>query len=166
MIHYRQGDATAPVGDGGKVIVHCCNDQGGWGSGFVVALSRRWPQPEAHYRSMETRRLGMVGLVSVEPTVWVANIIGQSDYLRSGASHDIPPIRYEALRKGFRGLVKWIQGRDIDISVHTPRIGCGLAGGDWALIEPLILDTFLRHDIDVFVYDFPGGTYYDSRKEP
>jgi len=44
-IAYVMGDATAPKADGPKIIVHVCNDVGAWGRGFVVALSRRWPEP-------------------------------------------------------------------------------------------------------------------------
>ena len=49
-IDYVKGDATSPVGSGTKIICHVCNDVGGWGRGFVVALSRRWSAPEARYR--------------------------------------------------------------------------------------------------------------------
>src|SRR4029077_8760714 len=28
-----------------------CNDAGGWGKGFVIAVSRRWPEPERRYRA-------------------------------------------------------------------------------------------------------------------
>ncbi|MFH2141814.1 MAG: hypothetical protein ABIJ97_05295 [Bacteroidota bacterium] len=38
-------------------------------------------------------------------------------------------------------------------SVHMPRIGCGLAGGKWAKIEPLIIKLLSGFDIQVFVYD-------------
>ena len=44
-IAYTTGDATAPEGDGPKIIVHVCNDVGGWGRGFVMAISKRWPEP-------------------------------------------------------------------------------------------------------------------------
>lgn len=36
-----QGDATRPDTDGPVIIVHVCNDVGGWGRGFVVAISKR-----------------------------------------------------------------------------------------------------------------------------
>lgn len=49
-ITYHIGDATAPDGRGPGVIAHVCNDSGGWGKGFVLAVSRRWPEPEAAYR--------------------------------------------------------------------------------------------------------------------
>lgn len=34
-ITYLKGDATAPQAKGVKLIVHVCNDLGGWGKGFV-----------------------------------------------------------------------------------------------------------------------------------
>ncbi|MFJ9320094.1 macro domain-containing protein [Streptomyces globisporus] len=34
-----RGDATAPQGKGVKLILHVCNDLGGWGKGFVLG---RW----------------------------------------------------------------------------------------------------------------------------
>jgi len=45
-IVYLKGDATQPQAKGVKIIVHCCNDLGGWGKGFVLALRKRWPEPE------------------------------------------------------------------------------------------------------------------------
>lgn len=50
-IEYLRGDATVPCkSDGIRIIAHICNDCGGWGSGFVVAISRRWSEPESQYR--------------------------------------------------------------------------------------------------------------------
>ena len=50
-IRYLKGDATCPQAKGVKLICHVCNDLGGWGKGFVLALSRRWDRPEAEYRA-------------------------------------------------------------------------------------------------------------------
>jgi O-acetyl-ADP-ribose deacetylase (regulator of RNase III) len=50
MITYLKGDATVPQAKGTKLIVHVCNTLGGWGAGFVLAISKRWEQPEAMYR--------------------------------------------------------------------------------------------------------------------
>ncbi|MFD7653779.1 hypothetical protein ACFV4N_07340 [Actinosynnema sp. NPDC059797] len=38
-----------------------------------------------------------------------------------------------------------------------PRIGCGLAGGRWDLVEPLVTGELTDHGIPVTVYDVPGG---------
>src|SRR6478735_7875934 len=99
-IIYLRGDATAPVGEGERIICHVCNDSGGWGKGFVLALSRRWAQPEEQYRAWYSERsqndfgLGAVQFVQVEPTIWVANMIGQHGIKRGSSG---PPIRYEAV---------------------------------------------------------------------
>jgi O-acetyl-ADP-ribose deacetylase (regulator of RNase III) len=49
VITYLQGDATCPQSKGVKFVCHVCNDFGGWGKGFVLAVSRRWEQPVAEY---------------------------------------------------------------------------------------------------------------------
>jgi O-acetyl-ADP-ribose deacetylase (regulator of RNase III) len=39
-------------------------------------------------------------------------------------------------------------------SVHMPRIGCGLAGGRWERMEPLITAALSDRGVAVTVYDF------------
>lgn len=41
QIIYLKGDATNPIAKGNKIIAHICNDAGGWGKGFVLAISRK-----------------------------------------------------------------------------------------------------------------------------
>ncbi|HEX9338082.1 MAG TPA: macro domain-containing protein [Pseudonocardiaceae bacterium] len=146
------GDATTPVGEGNKIIAHICNDIGGWGKGFVVAISRRWPEPEREYRRWHADgagfALGAVRLVQVEPATWVANMIGQHG-LRTGPGG--PPIRYQAVQQCLDALAGHAATRNA--SVHMPRIGCGLAGGRWAEIEPIIVRTLCARDIPTTVYD-------------
>ena len=40
-INYLIDEATAPDDEAPGVIAHVCNDSGGWGKGFVLAISRR-----------------------------------------------------------------------------------------------------------------------------
>ncbi len=42
---------------------------------------------------------------------------------------------------------------ELGASVHMPRIGCGLAGGRWPRVEPLIVERLVRRGIEVTVYD-------------
>ena len=155
-IIYQVGDATRPASAGNKIIVHVCNDAGGWGKGFVVALSKRWPAPEQRYRAWYRRQerfpfsLGEVQFVQVEDDIWVANLIGQHGM---GARNGVPPVRHEAIRVGLREVAK--KAKEIDASVHMPRIGCGLAGGKWEAMEPLIKDELLSNGVAVTVYDLP-----------
>ncbi|WP_412076980.1 macro domain-containing protein [Streptomyces xanthophaeus] len=148
------GDATSPQAKGPKIIAHVCNDLGGWGKGFVLAVSKRWSEPEAAYRAWHRGRsgndfgLGAVQLVRVQPDVWVANMVGQRG-IRTGSGG--PPIRYDAVRRCLDALAG--HALELGASVHMPRIGCGLAGGRWTRIEPLIADTLGARGVEVTVYD-------------
>jgi O-acetyl-ADP-ribose deacetylase (regulator of RNase III) len=154
-IRYLQGDATSPQAEGPKLIAHICNDQGGWGKGFVVAVSRRWPEPEAAYRTWHRDRagndfgLGAVQVVQVAPDIWVANMIGQHG-MKTGRSSG-PPIRYDAVGRCLRGLAG--HAAELDATVHMPRIGTGLAGGRWNRVEPLINEHLVGAGVSVTVYD-------------
>lgn len=153
-IHYLRGDATAPQGKGVKVVAHVCNDLGGWGKGFVLALSKRWPEPEAQYRRWHRERagndfgLGAVQLVQVGPRLWVANLVGQRG-IRTGSAG--VPIRYEALERGLHAVAA--HALATGASVHMPRIGCGLAGGRWDRVEPLVTTALTDRGVAVTVYD-------------
>jgi len=154
-IAYRKGDATAPVAAGAKIICHVCNDVGGWGKGFVLAISKRWPEPEAQYRAWYMQgeqagfRLGAIQLVEVEPNLAVANMVAQRGVRPSGST---PPLRYDALRECLAALAE--RATALAASVHMPRIGCGLAGGSWPEVEAIIKDTLLSASVPVHVYDF------------
>lgn len=155
-ITYLKGDATQPQASGNKIIAHICNDIGGWGKGFVLAISRRWAEPEKAYREWYNNRLsesfglGDIQIVQAENEIYVANMIAQHGIIptrETGA-----PIRYEAVNDCLEKLRT--EAKKLDASVHMPRIGCGLAGGTWDRIEPIILKTLSENDIDVYVYDF------------
>lgn len=153
-INYLKGDATRPTAPGNKIIVHVCNDVGGWGKGFVVAISRRWPEPERAYREwFKTKTdfvLGEVRFIQVEQDTWVANLIGQHKMNKDEQGQ--APIRYEAIETGLGKVTNF--AKEINASVHMPRIGCGLAGGSWDKIEPLITKTLSAQNVPVTVYDF------------
>ncbi|WP_416481696.1 macro domain-containing protein [Streptomyces sp. CL12] len=153
-IAFVRGDATTPSGKGPKIIAHVCNDIGGWGKGFVLALSRRWPEPERAYRAWHRDRahndfgLGAVQLVQVDPRTWVANMVGQRG-IRTGSKG--VPVRYEAIDTALTGLAA--HALDLGARVHMPRIGCGLAGGTWSRVEPLVIERLTGRGTAVTVYD-------------
>lgn len=92
--------------------------------------------------------LGAVQFVPVAPDVRVANMIGQHDIRRKG-DDGAPPVRYDAIESALQKLgdraLEW------GASVQMPRIGCGLAGGTWDQIEPLILRQLCARGVEVAV---------------
>lgn len=154
-INYLIGDATNPHVDGNKIIVHICNDIGKWGKGFVLAISKRWKSPEKLHKeafsSSEKPSLGEVQFIPVEPDIYIANLIGQKG-IRSPKSNSPAPIRYDAVRTGLAAVAEY--ALKYNAPVHMPRIGCGLAGGTWEEIEPIIEQTLIHVNIPTTVYDF------------
>jgi O-acetyl-ADP-ribose deacetylase (regulator of RNase III) len=150
-ISYVVGDATQPRNEGSRIIAHICNDVGGWGHGFVVAVSKQWLEPELAYRAWHAKgenfALGMVQLVKLPDGIIVANMIAQHGY----ASPGHPAIQYPALHMCLSKVAK--RAKELGTSIHMPRIGCGLAGGTWSTVETIILETM--GDLDVTVYDLP-----------
>lgn len=175
-IKFLKGDATNPTDNRTKIIVHICNDVGGWGKGFVMAISKRWKQPESEYRNwyknneqeqtdkvqferLESRdkysnekkfELGNVQFVKVTDDIWVANMIAQHDIRPD--EDGIPPIRYSFVSECLERVSQFAKRQNA--TVHMPRIGCGLAGGQWTKIEEIINDNLISHEIETIVYDF------------
>lgn len=152
-IEYQVGDATNPQARP-VIIAHVCNDIGAWGAGFVVPLGRRWPaakdQYEKWHRSGALFELGRIAVVSVGDNVWVANMIAQHGVRRRRGE---VPLRYDALAVCLEKLA----GRAVELeaTVAMPRIGAGLAGGDWERISALIEEHVCGAGVPVVVYDLP-----------
>lgn len=158
-INYVEGDATAPRGEGNKIIAHICNDAGRWGAGFVTSLSERFPSAEKEYRAWAENApygelpLGDVQFVDVSEKIWVANMIGQ---VSKRTRKNVSPIRYHAVEEALEAVSD--RALELDGSVHMPRIGTGLGGGDWGRIVPILHETLIDAGIRTVVYSLPEQT--------
>jgi len=162
-IKYVVGDATQPIGEGKKLIIHVCNNIGGWGSGFVVAVSKRWKLPEQIYRNrfaMEGLFLGDTEFIRVTHDVTIGNMVGQQGI---GWVNKVPPIRYGAIEMCLKRVL--VYATNNNCSVHAPRFGAGLAGGDWSKIEYFINTILIQNGIDVTIYDLETPEDLSSKIE-
>jgi O-acetyl-ADP-ribose deacetylase (regulator of RNase III) len=154
-----KGDATQPAGTHPRFIIHVCNNIGLWGAGFVMAVSRRWPAPEfCYYDWGGPYELGTTQSVKVEENLYVINMIGQSGV---GTKSGKPPIRYEAIRKCLKQVEQmakdpFFRGPFKACSIHAPKFGAGLAGGDWPVIEQLIQEELVDKGLNVTIYEWDG----------
>jgi O-acetyl-ADP-ribose deacetylase (regulator of RNase III) len=167
LLEYVNGDVTKPNGDDNKVIIHCCNDVGGWGAGVVLAISRAWKAPELEYRKWykkttgtisnaglltECLPLGEIQIVPVAENLAVINMIGQHKTGFDKKSR--PPIRYNAIKKALKKVCKYCKQNNV--SVHAPMFGSDLAGGDWNKIERLIVKHLCKKGVYVTIYEYVG----------
>lgn len=137
-----------------EVIAHCCNCFNTMGAGVALAIKNKYP--EAYEADCQTTKgdkakLGTVSLTVVNtPTNQikaVANIYGQ--YGMGGEK----PVNYEAM---YNGLVN-LRGRlkpTISAVAFPYKMGCGLAGGDWRIVEKMIEVVFENVTYDVIICKF------------
>jgi len=161
QIEYVTGDALDARGEGPRVILHLVNDRTpNWGGGFARALRDRYPESQTDFLEWARGgklRLGTTRIARIDPMLRVMTLVAQKGY---GPS-ERPRLRYDALRAALRAASDSLV--DEPASVHMPRIGAGMAGGDWNVISELIQEEIVDRGHEVIVYSLPGETWQRTR---
>lgn len=133
-IIYKQGDLLECTE---KVIVHGCNAQGVMGSGVALAIKNKYP--DAYKAYLASKQYG--GMVLGRCTYSeqsdgrvVINAITQQFY---GRNPHVKYVSYEAVAEVFNMINMFCKERGYR-EIAIPKIGAGLANGDWAIIEKII----------------------------
>jgi O-acetyl-ADP-ribose deacetylase (regulator of RNase III) len=142
------------------VIVHGCNCQCRMGRGIAAAIRERFP--EAYDADLATAKgdvskLGTLSqaLVTRENMRFtVVNAYTQRHWAGSGVLAD-----YDAIRRVFRAMRSQFHGQRIGY----PRIGAGLAGGDWVAIAAIIDEELAGEDHTLVELEMSGSA---TRKGP
>lgn len=132
------------------ILAHGCNCRNGFGSGIAGQLAIQAPKAKNAYHQFYKEgkaKLGNVQFVESEIGT-IANCMTQLNYgnaQRTGivyldyrALYDVLVILKEQAKRGKK--------------VGIPKIGCGLAGGDWNLVKNMIDDVFVGEEIYVYIY--------------
>lgn len=134
------------------IIGHQVNCSGVFGAGLAKQIRNKYPFAyEAYmyrYKEAVDKRelLGTIKQADVGDGKTIAHIFSQYGYGRYGVHTD-----YNSLERGLQLLE--IKARNFGESVALPYgIGCGLAGGDWNIVYPIIERVF--EDYDVTLYRF------------
>lgn len=135
-------------------ICHQVNCQNMMGSGVAKAIYTKWPEVKSEYhRFCEGKRprdlLGKVQIVQLHNfpagNHVVINIFGQLN-----CGHDnICYTRYDALVLAFDKLNQL--AAYCKTLAFPYGFGCGLAGGDWMLVERLMLEHLTNVDVTVYM---------------
>lgn len=139
-LHFIVGSALEPVKKP-AFIIHIVNDIGKWGSGFVIAISNKYKNPEKTYLEWYERKkkigqllpLGIIQAVPVEEDITIINMVAQHGI--KSASNKIP-IKYKSLESCLHSVYSLAEKKNW--TVHMPRIGAVRSGGDWGAIENII----------------------------
>jgi len=128
-----------------KHIIHGCNSHGIMGSGVAKSIRDKYPDAYKDYNNAYNSyglELGDV-IVSVQDDGKVIhNAITQRDYGRNSSR---VYVSYWAIAEVFRKINQWGTKE-----VALPKIGAGLANGDWNVISAIIENTLI--DTKPYVY--------------
>lgn len=145
QIEYIQGDL---LNSGIRHIIHGCNSRGVMGSGVAKAIREKYPMVYTDYWN----KYNNVGLdlgdiiVSVQDDGKVIhNAITQLDY---GRDTNRIYVSYWAIAEVFRKINSW----NIK-EIALPKIGSGLANGDWNVISAIIENTLTKTKPYVYVME-------------
>lgn len=147
-----------------KTIAHGVNCQGVMGSGVAKALYEKWPAVREEYLKFHRPNplagleepkdfLGKNNEVYIMKDIMVGSfghtfskkqIINMHTQLEFG-SGDRQYIDYAALMMCFGNLP------DIE-ALAVPKIGAGLAGGDWSTIKRIMVEQTQKRCIDLVIY--------------
>lgn len=144
MVHYIKGDVFS---SGAQLIAHGCNCRGGFGSGVAGVIAKKYPYVKGKYllkNATEGWKLGDVQFVNQPIGSTIANCATQQDYLPRGVCH----ADYEAIRVCMEKVRDYAKLNNLTVAV--PKIGAGLAGGDWVIIKDILEKVFVDHDVAVY----------------
>ncbi len=126
------------------------NCKGSFAAGVAKQIRNKHPLAAQAYIDKflhEGWKLGDVQFVKLPGGLTIANCATQYGYGYAGDQRVF--VNYEAVAAVFTTLVKY---SELGNSVAMPRIGAGLAGGDWNIILKLLEDAAKDKDVDITVY--------------
>ena len=132
---YIQGDILSNLPNNKPVLIlHGCNCFHTMGAGIAKYLSSRYPQIlEADKKfgpKGDNLKLGWCCYVMLNEHLYIANCYTQYHYGKRFG----PPVNYSAIESCLLRAGKVVPK---SYEIRSPKIGCGLAGGDWNVVEPL-----------------------------
>ena len=147
MVTYHNGDLLE---SGCCIIAHQVNLSGVMGGGLALQIARKYPHCEAKYkeRAKNPITLGEVFYCNEGDTI-IANCFTQDIFYNTN---------YSAVEKAFmklRAKAEEIGGVTIGIPYGY---GCGIANGNWSIVEEIILKVFCNTNIDCQIWKFKDNT--------
>ena len=130
------GDALDHLADGTiTALGHQVNARGVMGAGIARAIRERFPRAFTAYRlawQAHQLVLGACLPVEVAPGRFIVHLVGQAGY-GVGRRHT----DYAALVTALTRFGYWARERSV-VPGLPYGLGCGLAGGDWTVVQRLI----------------------------
>jgi O-acetyl-ADP-ribose deacetylase (regulator of RNase III) len=124
------------------VIAHGCNCFCNFGAGLAKAIKHKYP--EAYKADLATRKgdKKKLGSCSYHDYHGFTVVNAYTQYYYGGGKVNAD---YKAIRK----CMKWIKNAYSGKRIGLPKIGAGLAKGDWKTIEKIIEEELKGEDVTI-----------------
>ena len=165
MIKYIKGDLLTT---NAYVIVHGCNCQGVMGSGVAKAIRDKYPEVYKEYRRIYNNNGNRLSLGHIIPVhankqggkfselgldYLIINAMTQRHYGRDGKRY----VSYDAISNCLQVLDSYLRSEHTSggyyknaYTIAMPKIGCGLGGGDWSIVEKIVEKELEGFQVEVY----------------
>lgn len=143
MVHYKKGDLFLAPED---ILAHGVNCRGAFGSGVAGRMAREHNRARDRYLHKHLFagwKLGDVQFVASNDK-FIANCATQDDFGYKGECL----VDYKAIKECMYKVKDFAMENQLSIAI--PKIGAGLAGGDWKIIESILEEVFDYCDVTVY----------------
>ena len=149
-IIYKKGCLIQGLFDGEvDAIAHQANCFNTMGSGVAKTIKAYFPAAYTADRVTKRGDINKLGTYTVSHKPFtVYNLYGQYNY---GRANWVVYTKYSALKQALEACVDDLVNNLGKRTLGIPKIGCGLAGGDWDIVEEQILKKL--EGIDIVVYE-------------
>ncbi len=145
-MEFKKGDLLNFTED---AVGHGCNCFNVMGAGVALAIKQKFPEmfrADTECLMHPGERLGSLSWALLSTGKIGINIYSQYDYSGSGTSVD-----YSALQSGVLSACTFLAGRGLK-TLALPKIGCGLAGGNWEFVEKILRNVETSTGIGITIY--------------
>lgn len=144
MIEYINGDV---LNSGETIVVHGCNCFNNMKSGIAKQVSIEYPEATiADYETVpgDVNKLGRYTTAIGKNGTRIINAYTQYHYSRTQVNAD-----YNAIERAMTNICSDFPDQKV---IAMPKIGAGLAGGDWDIIEKILERVSHKYDRTFRVY--------------
>ncbi len=142
---------------GMDVLAHQSNCKMGFGSGIAGQIRAVFPYAYEAFMNDKRKpheKLGTFSLGHHFQGPMIFNLYGQMDYGREKKVYT----DYDALESAFEMMMDYVinfeKEKRISVTIGIPKyMGCGLAGGDWSIVEEIIDKLTDKYYHTIYIYE-------------
>lgn len=161
-MQYKVGDLITALRQGEvSAIGHGCNCFNTMKSGIAPKIATAFPSAwiaDQQTLKGDVFKLGTFSLGKASPGRFIFNLYSQFGFWGRTSNPPKMDLKYDALASSLRNMDNYLESycnrygkSPEDMPIGLPKIGAGLAGGDWKVIEKIISEEIVLFPVTIYV---------------